>query len=177
MDILKAKLKAARQQPNQDISALSCDVRTLARRAYPVCPRLVEQSVWTSFIEGLSNATLNWDFRKSKPATTDDALALAMDLKYFLEIEKGALSTGKMAKTSKNSISREAPETSTKKCMDELVRTLTVGFENAMPKPNQEVSRQRKSTSNSNQPSQSSSTESQRTRTVRFHNKSKEKKK
>ena len=30
VDILKARLKAARQQPNQDISDFSCDIRTLA---------------------------------------------------------------------------------------------------------------------------------------------------
>ena len=34
VDILKARLKAARQQPNQDIASFLRDVRTLARRAY-----------------------------------------------------------------------------------------------------------------------------------------------
>ena len=33
-DFLKARLKAAKQQPKQDIAAFLCDVRTLARRAY-----------------------------------------------------------------------------------------------------------------------------------------------
>ena len=34
VEVLKAKLKAARQQPNQTIAAFLCDVRTLARRVY-----------------------------------------------------------------------------------------------------------------------------------------------
>ena len=104
VDILKARLKAARQQPNQDISAFLCDLRTLARGACRAFPHLVEQIVLTSFIEGLSDATLRWELRKSKPATADDALALAMELNSFLEIEKGAPSTSKMAETSVNAI-------------------------------------------------------------------------
>ena len=111
VDILKARLKTARQQPNQDISAFLCDIRTLARCAYRALPRLVEQIVLTSFFEGLSDATLRWEFRKS---IADDALALAMQLNSFLENEKGAPSPSKMAETSVNAISREAPEPSTK---------------------------------------------------------------
>ena len=76
-----------------------------------------------------------------------------MELNSFLEIEKGAPSTSKMAKTSVNAISRETPEPPAKEWMDEFVRTLTEVFKNAMPKPKQEVSRQRNSTPNSNQPS------------------------
>ena len=95
-----------------------------------------------------------------------------MELNSCLEIEKRAPSRSKMAETSVNAISREAPEPPTKEWMDELVRTLTEGFKNAMPKPNQEVSRQRNSTPNRNQPSRSNSTDSQGTRTVRFQNNS-----
>ena len=91
-----------------------------------------------------------------------------MDLKSFLEIEKGAPSTSKLAETSVNAISRETPEPPAKEWMDELVRTLTEGFKNAMPKPSQEVSRQRNSTPNRNQTSPSNSTDSQGTRIVRF---------
>ena len=89
--------------------------------------------------------------RKSKPATADDALALAMELNSFLESEKGAPSTSEMAETNVNAISREASEPSTKEWMDELVRT--EGFKKAMPKPSQEVPRQQNSTPNRNQPS------------------------
>ena len=88
VDILKARLKAARQQPNQDISAFLCDIHTMARRANRAFTHLVEQIALTSFIEGLSDATLRWELRKSKLETTDDALALAMELNSFLEMRK-----------------------------------------------------------------------------------------
>ena len=67
VEILKARLKAARQQPGQDIATFLCDIRTLARRAYRDHPHLVEQIVVTSFIEGLNNSTLRWELRKLKP--------------------------------------------------------------------------------------------------------------
>ena len=88
-DILKARLKAAKQQPNQDISSFLCDVRTLARRAYRDHPARIDPVVLTCFIEGLSDKTLRWELRKAKLATADDALALAMELNSFLEIENG----------------------------------------------------------------------------------------
>ena len=117
-----------------------CDIRTLARRACRAFPHLVDQIVLTSFIEGLSDATLRWEVRKSKPPSADDALALAMELNFFLEIEKGAPSISKVVETSVNAIFRETPEPPSKEWMDELVRSLTEGFKNAMPKSNQEVS-------------------------------------
>ena len=86
VDILKARLKAARQHPNQYISAFLCDIRPLARRVYRAFPNLVEQIVPTSFIEILSDATLRWEHRKYKPATANDALAPALELNSFLEI-------------------------------------------------------------------------------------------
>ena len=52
VEVLKAKLKAARQQPNQTIAAFLCDNRTLARRVYRGRPLIEEQMVLTSFIEG-----------------------------------------------------------------------------------------------------------------------------
>ena len=58
VEILETRLKAARQQSGQDIAMFLCDIRTLARRAYPDHPHLLEQIVVTSFIEGLNNSTL-----------------------------------------------------------------------------------------------------------------------
>ena len=112
--ILKARLKAAHQQHNQDNSDFLSNIRTLARRPYRTFLHLIEQIVLISFIEGLIVATLRWELRKSKSATADDALTLARDMNSFLEIEKGAPSTSEMAKTSVNAISREAPEPPTK---------------------------------------------------------------
>ena len=97
VDILKARLKTARQQANQDIASLLCDARTLARRAYRAFPHLIEQIVLTSFIEGLSDSTLRWELRKSKPTTADEALTMAIELNSFLELEKGARSTSTVA--------------------------------------------------------------------------------
>ena len=114
VDILKARLKAARHQPNQDFSVFLCDFRTLVRRAYRAFPHLVEQVFLTSFIERLSDATIGWELRKSKAATADDTLALAMEWSSFLEIEKRAPSTSDVAETSVNAIAREAPEPTSK---------------------------------------------------------------
>ena len=171
VDILKARLKAARQQPNQDISAFLCDIRTLARRAYRTFPHLIEQIVLTSFIEGLSDQTLRWELRKAKPATADDALALAMELNSFLEIEKGPPSkSDSTTETGINMISREGPEPSTKQMMEDFVRTLTEGIRNAMPKTTQSENRQRSPTPIRGS-SRSGSNDSQRGKSVRFEKK------
>ena len=84
VEVLKAKLKAARQQPNQTIAAFLCDIRTLARRVYRGQPLIDEQMVLTSFIEGLHDSQLRWELRKSKPASPDAALALAVELHAFM---------------------------------------------------------------------------------------------
>ena len=89
LEILKARLKAARQQPGQDIATFLCDIRTLARRAYRDHPHLLEQIVVTSFIEGLNNSTLRWELRKLKPENADHALTKALELQAYLEIEGG----------------------------------------------------------------------------------------
>ena len=134
VDILKARLKAARQQPNQDIASFLCDVRTLLRRAYRAFPHLIEQSVLTSFIEGLSDSTLRWELRKSKPATADEAITMAIELNSFLELEKGARSTSTVAPESAvNQVSRTSSEIQTNDLMDTFVRTLTEKLNKALP--------------------------------------------
>ena len=87
VEVLKAKLKAARQQPNQTIAAFLCDVRTIARRFYRGQPLIEEQMVLTSFIEGLHDAQVRWELRKSKPASPDAAWALAVELNAFMEMD------------------------------------------------------------------------------------------
>ena len=67
VEVIKAKLKTARQQPNQTIAAFLRDVRTLARRVYRGQPLIEEQMVLTSFIEGLHDAQLRWELQKRKP--------------------------------------------------------------------------------------------------------------
>ena len=165
VDILKARLKAARQQPNQDIASFLCHVRTLARRAYRAFPQLYEQIVLTRFIEGLSDSTLRWELRKSKPATADEALNMAIELNSFLELEKGARSTSTVAPESAvNQVSRTSSEIQTNDLMDTFVRTLTEKLNKALP--------HRGYTQDSNtyktQNSRSSSVESNGKKSVRF---------
>ena len=132
--ILKARLKAARQQPNQDIATFLCDVRTLARRAYRAFPHFIEQIVLTSFIEGLCDSTLRWELRKSKPATADEALTMAIELNSFLELEKCAPSTSTVAPESAvNQVSRTSSELQTNDLMDAFVRTLTEKLNKDLP--------------------------------------------
>ena len=88
VDILKARLKAAKQQPDQDITTFLCDIRTLARRAYRDNPELIDQMVLTSFVEGLKSPTLRWELRKAKPRVAEDALRFAMEIDSFIQLEK-----------------------------------------------------------------------------------------
>ena len=165
VDILKARLKAARQQPNQDIASFLCDVRTLARRAYRAFPHLIEQIVLTSFIEGLSDSTLRWELRKSRPATADEALTMAIELNSFLELEKGARSTSTVAPESAvNQVSRTSSEIQTNDLMDTFVRTLTEKLDKALP----HSGKTQDSNTYKTQSFRSSSVESNGNKSVRF---------
>ena len=122
-NILKARLKAAEQQPKQDIAAFLCDVRTLARRAYRDFPEKIDPMVLTTFVEGLSDKTLRWELRKAKPQTADDALTAAMELNAFLEIENGSSAVTQ-------SVNRVAQGTSNE-TLEELVRLLNQSLQNS----------------------------------------------
>ena len=87
VEVLKAKLKAARQQPNETFAAFLCDIRTIAKRVSRGQPLIEKQMVLTSFIEGLHDAQFRWELRKSKPASPDAALALAVELHAFMEMD------------------------------------------------------------------------------------------
>ena len=87
VEILKARLKAASQQPRQDIATFLCDIRTLARRAYRDLQHLIEQIVVTSFTEGLNYSTLRWELRKLKLENADHALTKAPKLQACFELE------------------------------------------------------------------------------------------
>ena len=99
VEILKARLKAARQQPGQDIATFLCNFRTLARRTYGDHPHLLEQIFVTSIIEGLNNSTLRWELRKLKPENADHALTTALELQAYLEL-KGQNSIGTASSSS-----------------------------------------------------------------------------
>ena len=149
VEVLKAKLKAARQQPNQTIAAFLCDVRTLAGRVYRGQPHIEEQMVLTSFIEGLHDAQLRWELRKSKPASPDAALALAVELNAFMEMDP-SLRGGSQATV--NMVSATPPQplmttasTSQQDMMGTLIRTIRQEIQKAFSQTNQNFSNSRSS--------------------------------
>ena len=124
LKISKARLKAARQQPGQDIATFLCDIRTLARRAYRDHPYLLEQIVVTSFIEGLNNSTLRWELRKLKPENADYALTKALELQAYLELEgRNPLGTASSSSAGVNHMTNQFLTENTA-IFDEFVRSL-----------------------------------------------------
>ena len=124
VEVLKAKLKTARQQPNQTIAAFLCGVRTLARRVYRGQPLIEEQMVLTSFIEGLHDSQLRWELRKSKPASPVAALALAVELHAFMEMDS-SLRSGSQATV--NMVSATPPQplmTTASSSQEDMMATL-----------------------------------------------------
>ena len=121
-------MKAARQQPNQTIAAFLCDVRTLARRVYRGQPLIEEQMALTSFIDGFHDAQLTWELRKIKTASADAALALAVELRAFMEMDP-SLRSGSQAAV--NMVSATPPQplmatvsTSQEDMMGTLIQTI-----------------------------------------------------
>ena len=149
VEVLKAKLKAARQQPNQTIAAFLCDVRTLARRAYRGQLLIEEQIVLTSFIEVLHDAQLRWELRKSKPASPDADLALAVELHAFMEMDL-SLRSGSQATV--NMVSALPPQplmattsTSQDDMMGTLIQSIRQEIQKALPQTSQNSASSRSS--------------------------------
>ena len=143
------KLKAARQQPNETIAAFLCHVRTLARRVYGGQPLIEEQVVLNSFIEGLHDAQLRWKLRKSKPTSPDAALALAVELHAFMEMDPN-LRSGSQA--SVNMVSTTPPQplmatasTSQEETMGTLLQTIRQEIQKSLPQTSQNSSNSRSS--------------------------------
>ena len=107
VEVIKAKLKAARRQTNQTIAAFLCNVRTLARTVYRGQPLIEEQMVLTSFIEGLHDAQLRWELQKSKPTSPVAPLALTVELHAFMEMDR-SLTGGSQATV--NMVSATPPQ-------------------------------------------------------------------
>ena len=122
VDILKTRMKAAKQQPEQETANFLCDLRTLARRAYRDSPHLIDQIVLTSFVEGLNSPTLRWELRKAKPRTVEEALTLAIELCSFIALERTNYpGSASQVNFSVNQIGSAIPQADT---IDELVRFL-----------------------------------------------------
>ena len=142
VEILKTRLKAAKQQPGQDIATFLCDILRLVRRAYHDHPRLVEQIVVTSFIEGLNNSTLRWKLRKLKPENADHALIKALELQAYLELEgRNLIGTASSSFAGVNHMTNQLLTDNTA-TFDELVRSLKRDTDN-MPHNQNRRSRDR----------------------------------
>ena len=144
VEVLRAKLKAARQQPSHTIAAFLCDVRTLVRRIYRGQPLIEEQMVLTSFIEGLHDAQLRWELRKSKPASPDAALALAVELHAFMEMDP-SLRSGSQATVNMLSATPPKPlmatvSSSQEDMMGTLIQTIRQEIQKALPQTTQNSS-------------------------------------
>ena len=91
-DVFKAKVKALRQQAVQTIPAFFRELRDLTRNAYPV-EAVRNEILLTTFIAGVSNPTVRWEFRKTKPADADAALQAAVETHSFFETDGFKLQT------------------------------------------------------------------------------------
>ena len=123
-DVLKAKVKALRQQPGQTIPGFFPELRDLARNAYPV-EAVRNEILLATFIAGLSNSTVRWEVRTAKHAAADVALQAAVETHSLLEIDGLKFQTSGI-----NNISTETPLDS----FTELVRSLLTKIQDGVAK-------------------------------------------
>ena len=148
-DVLKAKVKALRQQ-RQTIPSFFRDLRDLARNAYPV-EAVRNEILLITFIACLSKLTFRWEVRKAKPADADAALQAAVETHSFLAIDGLNLQTFSV----KNISTETALDTFT-----ELVCSLRTKIQDAVAKS----SRNDRNVSQNNQRDRSESRDSNRYR-------------
>ena len=105
--------------------------------------------VLTSFIEGLHDAQLRWELRTSKPASPDAALALAVELHAFMEMDP-ILRSGYQATV--NMVSALPPQplmatasTSRDDMMGTLIQTIRQEIQKTLPRTSQNSSSSRSS--------------------------------
>ena len=123
-DVLKAKVKALRQQPGQTIPAFFSRVARFSRNGYLV-EALRNEIFLTTFIAGLSNPTVRWEVGKAKPADADAALQAAVETHSFLGIDDLKLQTFGV-----NNISTETPLDA----FTEFIRSLRTEMQDAVAK-------------------------------------------
>ena len=122
---------------------------TLARRVYRGQPLIEEQMVHTSFIEGLHDAQLRWELRKTKPASPDAALALAVELHAFMEIDpslrSGSQATVKMVSATPPQPLMATASSSQEDIMGTLIQTIRHEIQKDSPQTTQNSSNSRSS--------------------------------
>ena len=105
--------------------------------------------VLTSFIEGLHDAQFRWDFRKCKPASPDAALALAVELHAFMEMDpslrNGSQTTVNMVSTTPPQPLMATASTSQEDMMGTLVQTIRKEIPKTLPQTRQNSSSSRSS--------------------------------
>ena len=113
-------------------------MRTLARRVYKGQPLIEEQIVLSSFIEGLLDAQLGWKLRKSKTASPDAALALAVELHAFMEMDasrrRGSQATVNMVSATPPQPLMATASTSQEDMMGTLIQTIRQEIQKTLPK-------------------------------------------
>ena len=136
VEILKTRLKAARQQSGQDIATFLCDIRTLAPRAYRDHLHLLEKIAVTSFNESLSNSTFRWQLRNLKPEIADHALTKALEMKTYQELEgRSPIGTASSSSAGVNHMKKHCLTENTA-IFDEFVRSLKRDTDNMLHNQN-----------------------------------------
>ena len=97
--------------------------------------------VLTSFFEGLHDAQLRWELRRSKPTSSDAALALAVELHAFMEMDPN-LRGGSQAAVNMVSVTPPQPLMATasnaqEEIMGTLIQTIRMEIQKALPQTNQ----------------------------------------
>ena len=82
---MKAQAKSLRQLPGQDVSAFYRTLRDLAGKAY-TNDAVRNELFLATFIEGVANSVVRWEFRKAKPTVDEDALSLALEMQSYLNL-------------------------------------------------------------------------------------------
>ena len=112
-------------------------------------PLIEEQMVLTSLIEGLHDAQLRWELRKSKPANPDAALAPAVELHAFMDtapsLRSGSQVTVNMVSATPQQPSMATASTSQKDMMGTLIQTIRQEIPKALPQTSQTSSNSRSS--------------------------------
>ena len=109
-----------------------------------------EQTVLTSFIEGIHDPQLRWELGKSKPASPDGAVALALELNAFMEwdpsLRGGSQATKNMVSATPSQPLLATTPSPQKDLMGNLKQTLRQEIRKALPQTSQHSSNSRSST-------------------------------
>ena len=101
----------------------------------------------TSFIEGLHDAQLRWELRKSKPASPDAALTLAVELHALMEMDpslrSGSQATVNMVSATPPQSLMETASTSQEDMMGTFKQTIRQKIQKALPQTSQNSSSSR----------------------------------